>query len=341
MPARRYVIRRIGGPDVFEIEGFDPPHPGPGEVTIDVRAFGINFADLFCRLGLYRAAPPVPLTPGFEVAGVIAAAGRAAQRFAAGDRVFAVTRFGGYTTRLNVPAAYVRPLPAEWTFEQGAAFPVVFLTAWHGLLTVGHLKAGETVVVHSAAGGVGTAACQLVRAHGGRAIGTVGSEAKRAPALEAGAEAVIVSRHARVWDEILSMTDGVDLILDAVGGPGLRRGYEALRPGGRLVSYGFAEMMPRGGRRNWPALAWRWLRTPRFSPLDMTGRNRTVSGFNLVHLWTQEPLIDESFRALSELVTRGRIHPVLGRVFSFEEVPAAHAWVQSRFSTGKVVVSVA
>lgn len=336
----RVVIPRVGGPDVLTIEPFAPPPLEDGEVAIDVSAIGTNLADVFCRLGLYRAAPPLPFCPGFEVSGTVAELGAGVSGLAVGDRVIAVTRFGGYTTRLVIGAAWVRPLPPTWRFEDGAALPVVFLTAYHGLVTIGRMSAGETVVVQSAAGGVGTAACQLARALGAHVIGTVGSEAKRSVALEAGAESVVVSRDYDVWGEIDRLTGGagVDLVFDAVGGPGLRRGFDALRPGGRLIVYGFAAMLPRGGRRNWPLLAWRYLRTPRFNPLHMTESNRTVGGFNLVYLWDQPELFASAMDALTRLVADGRIRPVVGRTFPFERVSDAHDFLQSRRSTGKVVL---
>jgi NADPH:quinone reductase-like Zn-dependent oxidoreductase len=338
--AHRIVITRTGGPEVLALTPFDPAPPGPGEVAIDVRAAGLNFADIFCRLGLYKAAPPPPFVPGLEVAGTIAAVGEGVRDFRTGDRVLAVTRFGGYTTYLNSAEEWVRPLPAGWSPEEGAAFPVAYLTAYHGLVNLGRLEAGETVVVHAAAGGVGTAACQIARALGARVIGTVGSEGKRRIAEEAGAEDVFVSRDYKVWDAIRSRTSGsgVDLIFDGVGGPGLQRGFESLPPGGRLVVYGFSEMMPVGGRRNWPRLAWRYLRTPRFSPFAMVESNRSVAGFNLIHLWGKQDLFRTSTSALMALVEHGEIRPVMGRTFPFEDAGRAQAFLQSRGSVGKVVL---
>jgi len=340
MQAERIVITKAGGPGVLAIERFDPPSPGPGEVAVEVRAVGVNFADLFCRLGLYAAAPPIPFVPGFEVSGTVVEAGAGVVSPAPGDRVLALTRFGGYASRLCARAEWTRPLPDDWSFEDGAAFPVVFLTAWHGLVHVGRLARGETVVVQSAAGGVGTAACQLARSFGARVIGTVGSEAKRQLALDSGADEVVVSRDYAVWDEIDRLTDGggVDVILDAVGGRGLRQGYARLRPGGRLLVYGFAEMMPRGGVRNWPRLLWKRLRLPRFDPMGMTSSNRTVSGFNLVYLWNRKDLLAPALDALLAMGRDGAIRPTPGRSFPFDRAPDAHAYVQSRASTGKVLL---
>lgn len=339
MTASRVVITRVGGPEVLKVQEFDAPPPGSDEIAVAVRAAGLNFADVFCRLGLYAAAPPIPFVPGFEVAGEIEAVGSDVTSFQPGDRVVAVTRFGGYASRVNVSAALARPLPSGWSFEEGAGFPVVYLTAWHGLVTIGRIAASETIVVQSAAGGVGTAACQIGRALGARVIGTVGSEAKREAARAAGASEVIVSPRYDVWAEVARMSPGVDIVFDAVGGRGLRRGFLALRPGGRLISYGFASMMPKGGLRNWPLLAWRWLRTPRFSPFDLSFTNRTVVGFNLVHLFDRRGLFDESFRRIEELSMKGLVRPCIGAVFPFTEAPKAHELLQSRGSTGKVILT--
>ncbi len=336
--ARRIVITRSGGPDVLSYEAFEPTPPGPGEVSIDVAATGINFADIFCRLGLYAAAPPPPFTPGFEVAGVVTAVGDNVTSPRIGDRVIGLTRFGGYTSQINLPASWTRPLPDAWSFEQGAAFPVVFLTAWHGLVNIGRLAKGETVVVQTAAGGVGTAACRVCRELGARVIGTVGSATKRQVALDAGAHEVVVSREYRVWPEVDRLTDskGVDLVFDAVGGRGLKEGWNRLALGGRLVVYGFAEMMPRRGIRNWPLLAWRALRMPRFNPFQMTATNKTVAGFNLVFMWKSPELFQSALDALFERAEAGSFTPVVGATYPFEQVVEAHDLLQSRRSTGKV-----
>lgn len=338
--AEQIVITRVGGPAVLQIRPCDVPPPGPGQVAVDVRAAGVNFADVYCRLGLYKAAPPIPFVPGFEVAGAVEAVGEGVTEYAPGDRVMAVSRFGGYASRLNARAEWTRPLPGDWSYEEGAAFPVVFLTAWHGLVHVGRLREGERVVVHSAAGGVGTAACQIVRALGGETIGTVGSKEKVPVALEHGAGHVLVAADYDVWDGIERITggEGVDIVFDAVGGPGLRRGYEALREDGRLVTYGFASMMPKGGVRNWPRLAWQFLRLPRFSPLPMTFANRTVAGFNLVNLTNRPELFALEIARLLDLAGDGKLRPVVGRTFSFRDAPAAHEFIQTRRSTGKLVL---
>jgi NADPH:quinone reductase-like Zn-dependent oxidoreductase len=169
----------------------------------------------------------------------------------------------------------------------------------------------------------------------------VGSEAKKALALEAGAQEVIVSRDYRVWDAVDRLTDGtgVDVVFESVGGPEMRRGFEALRPGGRLLIYGYSQMIPRGGRRNWPVLGWRYLRTPRFNPFRMTEANRSVAGYNIVHLWARVDLFRKAVADLLARVERNEIRPFVGKTFPFHRVGEAHAFLQSRRSTGKVILT--
>lgn len=337
---QRIVITRIGGPEALAIESFDAVSPGPGEVAVDVKAVGLNFADIFCRHGMYKAAPPLPFSPGFEVAGTIAETGEGVSGFKPGDRVFAVTRFGGYTTRLHIGEEWVRPLPEEWSFADGAAFPVAYLTAYYGLVNLGQTAPGETVVVQSAAGGVGTAGCALVRSLGGSVIGTVGSEGKKQVALDAGAQDVIVDPDYRVWDAVDRLTggEGVDVVFESVGGSQVRRGFEALKPGGRLLIYGYSQMIPQGSRRNWPVLAWRYLRTPRFNPFRMTESNRSVAGYNIVHLWGRVDLFQRAITDLLDRASRGEVRPFLGKTFPFHRAGDAQTFLQTRRSTGKVVL---
>ncbi|MDQ7087864.1 MAG: zinc-binding dehydrogenase [Acidobacteriota bacterium] len=205
------------------------------------------------------------------MAGEVLAVGRDVHDIRPGEKVMAVTRFGAYASHLLTERAWVRRLPQAWSFEQGAAFPVATLTAWYGLMRLGRLERGETVVITAAAGGVGQAACRLARARGARVIGAVGSGEKQAAARQAGAEEVLVSADYRIWRAVRKLTDkrGPDLIFDAVGGRSLTRGLAALPPEGRLVLYGFASMTPAGPKRSWPRLTWRYLRTASISPFDL------------------------------------------------------------------------
>ena len=321
------------------------PSPGPDDVHIGVEAPGVNFADIIVRLGLYASAKKYvgwPITPGFEVAGTVLGVGEKVNMFKKGDRVLGVCRFGGYASEVVLPAAQVLPLPSAWTMAQGAGFPVAFLTAWYGLCHLGRARAGETALIHSAAGGVGQALVQLAVARGVRVIGTVGSAAKIDTVLGMGA-AACVDRSAhrdQGWAELRRLAPGgYDLILDALGVDALRQGYAALAPCGRLVVYGAATMFDKGGDRvSWPTLAWRWLRTPRFNPLDMTTRNCSIHGFNLSFLFDRADVLVPAMHELLDQAARGHLQPLPVQTFPLAEVARAHAALESGSTQGKLVL---
>lgn len=328
------------------------PPPGPGEARVAVRAIGLNFADVFACLGLYSATPPGSFVPGLECAGVVEALGAAAPPaapeagVAIGDRVMVLTRFGGYATALNVPVAYLHPVPAGWSFAQGAAFPVQAITAWYGLVHLGALEAGDLVLVHSAAGGVGLHALAIVEAAGATAVATVGHSGKREfLARERGlaADRIVVRdrrRFAVDLDRVLARLtrQGFDLVFDAVAGPFFRPAHERLRPEGRHVIYGAADLMPPGSRPNYLRLGLRYARRPRLDPVRMIAENRSVMAFNLIWLWDR---VDRLPGAYTETRRFVRDAPHVGATFGFGDVPAALRLLQSGLSTGKVVVETA
>jgi len=242
---KRLVIPRYGPPEVLEVwEAPDPPVE-PGTVRIRVHAAGINFSDLLARQGLYPDAPKPPCTIGYEVAG-------------RGEPVVATTRFGGQSELVVVPASSVFPLPAGWSAEQGAAFPIVYLTAHHLLVRVGAAQRGETVLVHAAAGGVGLAVAELGRILGLRVLG-LASAGKHDILREYGVEP-LDGRDPRWFEAVrAAVPRGVDVVLDAVGGDSWRQGYRLLAPAGRLVCYG-ASVLSEGSGRNLLKTLWRVLR---------------------------------------------------------------------------------
>src|ERR1700704_4709064 len=231
---RAVVITKHGDLSVLQVqERPDPPPPGPGQVRIAVRAAGVNFADHLARVGLYPDAPKLPAIVGYEVAGPVTAVGDGVDPGRIGERVLAGTRFGGYAEIVNVTESDSVALPDSVSFEQGAAVPVNYATAWAGLHGYGSLHAGERVLIHAAAGGVGIAAIQFAKAAGAEVHGTA-SPAKHQKLAELGVDRAIDYRRAGWWKGL----DPYDLVLDALGGTSLRRSYELLRPGGRLVGYG-------------------------------------------------------------------------------------------------------
>lgn len=337
---KRIVVRRPGGHAALELVEEPDPSPGPGQVRVRAAAAGVNYADAVVREGYYEAAKGLyPLTPGFEFAGVVDALGPGASGFREGDRVFGFTRFGGYSSVQLAEPARLRAMPAGWDFADCAALPAVHFTAHHALVSVAHAAPGEVLLVHSAAGGVGTALLQQARILGCRTVGVVGSEAKTAVAREFGADAVVV-RGPRLWEEIdRAAPDGLDAIFDANGVTTLRPGFERLRLGGRLVVYGFAEIMPRGRRPFLPELAWNWLRVPRFSPLELTAANRAVMGFNVVFLTEKAELAKAGFDAIAAWAGEGRLKKVPVTAFPVERAADAHRALESGRTVGKLVLT--
>jgi NADPH:quinone reductase-like Zn-dependent oxidoreductase len=336
---RQVVIPRYGPPDVFETREVPDPTPRDGELRIRVRAAGVNFADVLTRLGLYPDAPKPPVVVGYEVAGHIDALGSSVTGFTEGDRVVALTRFGGYADTVVVPAVQAFRFPDALSDSEAAAVPVNYLTAALALYRMAALASGETVLVHNAGGGVGIAATQLARLRRATVIGTA-SAVKHDALRSFGVEHTIDYRHVDVAAEVQKLTHGrgVDVILDPIGGQSFTASYRMLAPLGRLIIFGLSAAAPTERRSLWRAfLAWR--ATPRFDPLSLINRNRGVFGLHVGHLWEQHrklaPLIDMLLNELSA----GRLTPVVARTFPLERAADAHRFIQSRSNIGKVVLT--
>jgi NADPH:quinone reductase-like Zn-dependent oxidoreductase len=336
---RAVWITRHGGPEVLEVRETPDPVPGPGEVRVRVKAAGLNFAELMARMGLYPDAPKLPAIVGYEVAGVVDAVGTGVTTPAPGDRVLALVRFGGHAEAVVLPAAHALPMPADMTFEQGAALPVAYLTAYHALFRVGHLSRGQSVLVHMAAGGVGIAALQLARTVPGVTVFGTASAAKHAAIRDEGCDHPVDYRTRDYAAEVRQLTGGrgVDLVLDALGGADWKRGYDLLRPAGLLVTYGFANMAT-GPRRSLLHVAREFLSIPRFSPLALMEDNRGVAGVNMGHLWGEPEMVMGELAALLDLFREGRIHPRVDSTFPFAEAARAHERLQERGNVGKVLL---
>jgi NADPH:quinone reductase-like Zn-dependent oxidoreductase len=336
---RAVWITRHGGPEVLEVRESPEPIPGPGQVRIRVKAAGLNFAELMARMGLYPDAPKLPAVVGYEVAGIVDAVGTGVTAPAPGDRVLALVRFGGHAEAVVVRADHALPMPPGMSFEQGAALPVNYATAYHALFRVGHLSRGQSVLVHMAAGGVGIAALQLARTvHGVTVFGTA-SPAKHAAIREEGCDHPIDYRSKDYAAEVRQLTGGrgVDLVLDALGGDDWKKGYGLLRPAGLLVAYGFANMAP-GPRRSLLHVAREFLSVPRFSPLTLMEDNRGVAGVNMGHLWGEPEMVLGELEALLALFREGRIRPRIDSTFPFQEAARAHRRLQERGNVGKVLL---
>jgi NADPH:quinone reductase-like Zn-dependent oxidoreductase len=329
---RAVVITKHGGPGVLEVHEKPDPQLGPGEVRIDVAAAGINFADVMARMGLYQDAPKTPCVVGYEVAGTILELGEGVEGLTPGQRVFAGTQFGGYASQVVVPAGDVVALPDELSFEQGAAIPVNYATAWAGLIGYGSLQPGERVLVHSAGGGVGIAATQIAKRTGAEVYGTA-SPGKHERILELGVDhAIDYTREG--WERGLPQ---FDVILDAVGGKSFRTGYDLLRPGGRLVAFG-ASAVVSGQRRNLVTALRTVIRMPRFNMIKQMSESKAVIGLNMLTLWKDRGTLEPWIAPLSEMLADGTVKPVVAGAFSFEDAGAAQSMITERRNVGKVVL---
>jgi len=340
---RKVVIHSAGGYDRLKLETAPMPVPGRGEVRIEVRAIGVNYADTLVRMGLYSSAKEYvgwPITPGFEVSGVVGAIGPGVDDLVVGAEVFAVTRFGGYSSQVVVGRGQVFRRPRTISFEQAAAIPAVYMTAWYALFELAHPRPGQKVLIHSAAGGVGGALIQLAKLRGCEVVGVVGTSAKVASAKALGADHVIDKSTQQLWREAERLAPGgYDVILDANGVSTLGDSYKHLRRAGKLVVYGFHSMLPKtGGKPSWPKLALDYVRTPRFSPLEMTDSSHSVLAFNLSYLFDRADLITEGLTQITDWLESGAIVAPPVVTYPLADVARAHADIESGRTIGKLVL---
>jgi len=337
---REIVITRHGGPEVMEERARPTPEPGAGDVRIRVKAAGVNFADILTRMGLYPDAPPPPLVAGYEVSGYVDAIGPGPTRHEIGRHVLAVTRFGGYADHEIVPAEFVWSVPAKLSHNEAAAIPIAYLTAVVALYRMANLKAGESLLVHSAGGGVGVAATQLARLRRSIVIGTA-SPAKHAALRAMGVDHVLDSGGEDLEGEVARLTNGrgVDVVLDPRGGEHLVESYRMLAPLGRLVVYG-SQALVVGRVRNEEAVQSFLQQRPMFDPMDLMNSNKGVFGLNLAHLWGERRYAAASMEALLTDFAGGRLKAVVAKAFPLARAADAHAFLQDRGNVGKVVLTV-
>ena len=340
---RKVVIHAAGSYDALKVEEHPDPSPGAGEVLVRVAAAGVNFADTAVRMGLYDSAKEFvgwPITPGFEIAGEVAAVGEGVSRVKVGDRVMAVTLFGGYASQVAVPEHQVFPCPDSLELHRAAGLPVIYLTAYYALFELCKLRPGDVVLVHSAAGGVGSAVLQMTRQMGVSCAGVVGSAKKVEAAKRMGATWVIDKSSEDLWKRAEEIAPkGFDAVLDANGVETLKQSFEHTKQAGRLVVYGFATMMPQRGKPNWVKLGWDFLRTPRFSPFDLLGKNKSVMAFNLSYLFDRRELLDEAMTYVLSHLKDGTFQLPDVTTYDVARVADAHRAIESGTTVGKLVVT--
>lgn len=334
------VISRSGSVNVLKVINEKIVPPQKHEVVINVSYIGINFADIAMRKGLYAPAPRPPFVPGFEVAGTIAAVGSDIKNFAIGNRVLAATKFGGYTTQLTTNGANVRRINDHIPLAVAAAFPAAYTTAWLALTEVARARSGEIVLIHAVAGGFGLAALQIAKHLGLTVIGTASTEEKlnfaKNHKLDHGINYSETDFVAQVSN--LSHGRGIDICLDSVGTT-LRKSYQTLGTGGRLVIIGAADIVPRSILYTLDSLK-KFISLPRFKVFDLLESNRSVMGLPLLNWWNSKGNLGETFDTLIDLLHTGVLTPVIDKEFSFYEVASAHKYMEARKTKGKIILKV-
>lgn len=333
-------ITATGGPEKLQLREAADVQPQAGELRIRVRASGINFADILARKGLYPDAPKLPAVVGYEVSGTVDAVGPQADSAWIGRDVFALTRFRGYADTVAVPQIQTFEKPPALSFEQAAAIPVNYLTAWQLLVVMGALKPGETVLIHNAGSGVGLAAIDIARHLGATIYGTA-SAAKHSFLRQRGLHEAIDYTRLDWTREVARLTQGrgVELILDPLGGAEWKKSYRALRHTGRLGMFGASTMAQ--SRLPGPLKLLKvGLEMPWFNPVALMNRNRSVYGVNLGHLWHEASKIEAWMKVLMQGLNAGWVRPHVDRTFPLAQAGEAHSYIEARRNTGKVVLVV-
>jgi len=322
------LVTEYGGPDALRMADVPVPEPGPGQVAIDVAYAGVNYAEVMARRGALPAFAP-PFVPGLEVSGTVRALGEGVEGLRVGQAVGALTTRGGYAEVALAPAAVTYPLGADGEADLvvGAALPTIVPTAWALVHDVARVRAGEDVLVHAAAGGVGTVVGQIARRAGaGRVLGVVGTAAKAAFAERFGYDEVLVGER---WDEqarAATRGRGLDVVLDSIGGTVRERSFELLAPLGRIVFYGNACDEPEVG----------------FPGSRLRAEVKSTLGFSITALAAAAP---ERARALAEralaAVARGQLEVPITDVLPLEQAQQAHRLLEGRMTTGKLVLEIA
>lgn len=331
-------ISKAGPSSVLKLKNTPDPMVNTGEVKIAVKAVGINFADIVARQGLYQDAPPIPCVVGYEVSGIVSEVGTNVDKSLIGKSVMAMTRFGGYSDTVVVPQHQVFLKPEKFSFEEAAAIPVNYATAWCLMVIMGSLKKGETILIQNAGGGVGLAAIDIAKHLGVKTIGTA-SPGKHERLKARGLDIAIDYRHSD-WDKkVMEATHnlGVDLIIDPLGPASWKKGYPLLRHCGRLGIFGASEMSS-SSKFNKLGMIKTALKMPFYHPIPLLNNNRGVFGVNMGHLWHETERMQEWFQSILAGCEAGWIKPHVDKVFKFSEAAKAHDYLEERKNFGKVIL---
>jgi len=336
MKRKTFRINKAGSLNSLKLIDENLPEPNENEVTVEVKAIGLNFADLFAIQGLYSATPKGSFIPGLEYSGIVVQKGIDVKGFEAGDKVMGAIRFGAYATHLNIDYRYILKLPEGWTFDEGASFIVQSLTAYYSLIELGNIKLDNTVLIHSAAGGVGIYANRIAKKFKAYTIGTIGSESKRNFLINEDYDSVIV-RGNDFGKQLKSALEErkLNLVLESIGGKVFEESFKALASSGRIIIYGGAHFMSQSSRPNYFNVFYKFLTRPKVDPLSLSNINKSVMGFNLIYLWDRP---NELNTMAIEILKMNLKPPYIGKVFSFKHLIEALRYFQTGRSIGKVVV---
>lgn len=335
---KQIVITRNGGPNVLKLQEKPDSVPKDEELTIRVKAAGVNFADILARKGLYPDAPPKPCVVGYEISGIVESVGANVGNEMIGKSVLALTRFGGYSDVVSVPANQEFEKPTNLSFEQAAGLPVNYLTAYQLLVVMGSLSKGESILIHNAGGGVGLAALEIAKKIGAVTYGT--ASARKHDFLKQKGLDYAIDYRTGDWTQVLNqLTDGkgVELIIDPLGGKNIKKSYKALRKTGRLGLFGIstASKSKSGGKLQLIKVV---LQTTKFSPIRLMNANKGIFGVNIGHLWHEGPKVRGWLEAILEGVEQGWIRPHIDKQFPFEQAAEAHNYIEQRENIGKVLL---
>ena len=332
------MIPKAGSIENLKLVDEELDRPGKREVTVEIKAIGLNFADIFTLFGLYGATPKGSFIPGLEYAGIVVDTGDGVTRYKSGDQVMGITKFGAYTTHINIEEDYLSLLPDGWSFEEGSAFLVQALTAYYAMVKLGNIQKGYTVLIHSAAGGVGIMANRIAKKFDAYTIGTVSTDRKVDFLKKEGYDDVIV-RGENFREQLRNALGERDLnlVLDSIGGSIFKDSFRLLAPEGRIIVYGSARYASTGKKPNMFKLLKYYYTRPKIDPQGMVEWNKSIMGFNLIHLYHKK----EVFRqALSELHEMNIGSQFVGHTYEFENLKDAIAIFQTGKTIGKVVVNV-
>ena len=333
---KSFVVSKKGSLSNLQYRESNIPTLESNKVLVEVKSIGLNYADLFAIMGLYSATPKGEFIPGLEYSGVVAESKDT--RFAAGDKVIGVTRFGGYTSHIIADPNYLSPLPYAWTFQEGAAFPVQTLTAYYALVSLADIKPDYTLPIHSSAGGVGLQANRIAKKFQAFTVGVVGHASKVNVLQEEGFDRVII-RGPDFRQQLQEALGGRELntVLETTGNKYFRYSYDAMAPMGRLISFGSAHFTPAHDRPNYLTLIWKYLTRPKIDPLSMIPANKAVMGFNLIWLYERLELLRKLLKEINGLDLPP---PRIGHEFEFDSLPEALRFFKVGKSIGKIIINV-